>query len=70
MTGRSPSTDVFQLFGRLVLEKLPDAELAKYRGLLGHFHIQENKIDPGPAFQWDALVTGARRRLELPGVIK
>ncbi len=46
--------------GTLITEKLPDAELAAYSGLLGHFHIQSNKIDPGPAFQWEALVEKAR----------
>ena len=47
--------------GQPLRQKLPDAVLAKYRGLLGHYHIQENKIDPGPALQWDLLVKGARR---------
>ena len=46
--------------GRLVTRKLPDEELERYRGLLGHYHIQANKVDPGPAFQWDAVVEGAR----------
>jgi N-acetyl-anhydromuramyl-L-alanine amidase AmpD len=36
----------------------------KYHGLLGHYHIQENKVDPGPAFQWDYVVEGARQLLE------
>ena len=46
--------------GQLVREKLPDERLEIYQGLLGHFHVQTNKIDPGPAFQWDRLVTEAR----------
>ena len=45
--------------GRLVTAKLPDDELATYAGLLGHYHIQTNKVDPGPAFQWDHVVDGA-----------
>ena len=49
--------------GKLVPHKLPDEELEKYRGILGHFHIQTNKVDPGPAFQWDTVVQGARRLL-------
>ena len=49
--------------GKLVSHKLPDDELEKYRGILGHFHIQTNKVDPGPAFQWDTVVQGARRLL-------
>ncbi|MCF7686918.1 MAG: N-acetylmuramoyl-L-alanine amidase [Cephaloticoccus sp.] len=49
--------------GRLVRNKLADQRLEKYHGLLGHWHIQNNKIDPGPAFQWDRLIDGARREL-------
>jgi N-acetyl-anhydromuramyl-L-alanine amidase AmpD len=45
-----------------VAKKLPDPVWAKYQGVLGHFHIQDNKIDPGPAFQWDLLITGARNQ--------
>lgn len=44
-------------------DKLPDEQLASYRGLLGHYHIQANKTDPGPAFDWSRVVTGARRRM-------
>jgi N-acetyl-anhydromuramyl-L-alanine amidase AmpD len=47
--------------GALITTKLPDTELESYRGLIGHYHIQTNKIDPGPAFDWDRVVTGARR---------
>jgi hypothetical protein len=39
---------------------LPDEELERYEGVLGHFHVQRNKIDPGPAFQWDLVIDGAR----------
>lgn len=46
--------------GRLVAVKLPDDELGRYQGLLGHWHIQTDKVDPGPAFQWDKLVREAR----------
>lgn len=49
--------------GRLVTGKLPDEELAGYRGVLGHYHIQKNKVDPGPAFQWDRVVEGAREMM-------
>ncbi|HXG46478.1 MAG TPA: N-acetylmuramoyl-L-alanine amidase [Methylomirabilota bacterium] len=49
--------------GRLVPGKLDDDALREFRGVLGHFHIQSNKIDPGPAFQWDAVIEGARGQL-------
>ena len=35
--------------GNLIRQKLPDAELKAYQGVLGHYHIQTNKVDPGPA---------------------
>ncbi len=49
--------------GRVLMRKLPDAELARYRGVLGHFHLQENKVDPGPAFQWERFITDVRAQL-------
>ena len=52
--------------GQVLPHKLPDDELAKYHGVLGHYHIQTNKTDPGPAFQWDKMINGARRLLRLP----
>jgi N-acetyl-anhydromuramyl-L-alanine amidase AmpD len=47
--------------GKLVMQKLPDDELQKYEGLIGHWHIQTNKVDSGPAFDWDYIVSKARR---------
>src|SRR6185503_7588000 len=52
--------------GQLQRGKLPDEELEHYRGLLGHYHVQRNKVDPGPAFQWDYVTDGARRLLHPP----
>jgi hypothetical protein len=49
--------------GALVRAKLPDPELAGYQGVLGHYHVQTNKVDPGPAFQWDRVIEGARASL-------
>ena len=49
--------------GRLVTNKVSDEELEQYGGVLGHFHIQTNKVDPGPAFDWDRVLEGARRLL-------
>lgn len=51
--------------GKLVPDKLPDETLKDYHGVLGHFHIQTNKTDPGPAFDWDRVIGGARRSLGL-----
>ncbi len=50
--------------GKLVTRKLAEDDLNKYQGILGHYHIQTNKTDPGPALQWDYLIQNARRILE------
>ena len=34
--------------------------LEKYEGVLGHYHIQTNKTDPGPALDWDKVIGEAR----------
>ena len=49
--------------GQLVTAKLPDEVLTNYEGILGHYHVQTDKVDPGPAFQWDFVVNGARKIL-------
>jgi N-acetylmuramoyl-L-alanine amidase len=48
--------------GAVIDHKLPDKELAAYQGVLGHYHVQTNKTDPGPAFQWK-LVIGTAQEL-------
>ena len=53
--------------GALVPVKLADSELAAYHGLLGHFHVQSNKVDPGPAFQWDRVIVAARTLMARSG---
>lgn len=45
--------------GKLVPRKLPDDQLQRYTGVLGHFHVQTNKTDPGPAFDWEYLIREA-----------
>jgi N-acetyl-anhydromuramyl-L-alanine amidase AmpD len=47
--------------GQLITSKLPDEELSRFQGILGHYHIQSNKVDPGPAFQWERVISGARK---------
>jgi len=54
--------------GRLITHKLPAAQLRDYHGVLGHYHVQTNKEDPGPALQWDYVIGQARRLLHLPPV--
>ena len=47
--------------GAVVDHVLPADELLRFDGVVGHFHVQENKQDPGPAFQWDRVLDDARR---------
>lgn len=49
--------------GQVLDRVMTDEEFERYSGLLGHWHIQDNKIDPGPALDWERVVTGARRLL-------
>jgi len=49
--------------GQLIQQKLSPEQLKNYHGLLGHFHIQTDKVDPGPAFNWDYVIDHATRIL-------
>jgi N-acetyl-anhydromuramyl-L-alanine amidase AmpD len=50
--------------GSLIPQKLADQDLKNYQGVLGHYHIQSDKVDPGPAFQWDYVIGNARRLMK------
>lgn len=47
--------------GKLIPHKLPDGDLLRYQGVLGHYHVQTNKTDPGPALDWEKLIGGAKK---------
>jgi N-acetyl-anhydromuramyl-L-alanine amidase AmpD len=47
--------------GNLILTNLNREQFANYQGVLGHYHVQANKQDPGPAMQWDRIITDARK---------
>jgi N-acetyl-anhydromuramyl-L-alanine amidase AmpD len=49
--------------GKVIPRKLSDTQLKNYHGVLGHYHIQTDKVDPGPAFQWDYVIGNARKLL-------
>lgn len=49
--------------GHVVAHKLDDATLASFSGILGHWHIQSNKVDPGPALDWNKLIAAIQRRM-------
>ena len=42
--------------GKVVNHTLDKTTYDSYHGVLGHFHVQDNKTDPGPAFQWDKII--------------
>jgi N-acetylmuramoyl-L-alanine amidase len=50
--------------GDVLPRVMDDDEFRSFRGLLAHWHVQDNKIDPGPAFDWERVVTGARGLVE------
>lgn len=53
--------------GRVLDHALSDAEWREFRGILGHYHVQTNKTDPGPAFDWEPFLAAVRARLaEMP----
>ena len=36
-------------------------EMTGFSGLIGHYHVTTDKVDPGPAFDWERLIAGVRR---------
>lgn len=54
--------------GNLIQRTITREQWAGFRGVLGHYHLQDNKIDPGPAMQWDKVINGARRMSRLPAL--
>ncbi len=46
--------------GHLIPHKLSKEQYEAYEGVLGHYHIDLGKTDPGPAFDWDRVINGAR----------
>ncbi len=50
--------------GDLIPRMLPESEWEAFQGVLGHYHVQKNKTDPGPAFDWEKVVGGAAELLD------
>lgn len=47
--------------GRVLATLLPEGEArTSFEGVLGHWHVSGAKVDPGPAFRWDAVLERAR----------
>jgi hypothetical protein len=49
--------------GKVVGGLLPGGASPEFHGLVGHWHVNPGKQDPGPAFDWDALLAMAARIL-------
>lgn len=49
--------------GHVVDHALSETEWRAFRGILGHYHVQKNKTDPGPAFDWEPFLAAVRERL-------
>ena len=52
--------------GAVRADALDDAEEDAFHGILGHYHLQTDKRDPGPALDWERLLCEARARLPRP----
>ena len=50
--------------GTIIDRTLTTEQWASFRGILGHYHVQENKIDPGPAMDWEFLLAGVKKQLQ------
>jgi len=46
--------------GKIMDRTLSDQQWASFSGIMGHFHVQGNKSDPGPAMDWEYLIEQAR----------
>ena len=49
--------------GAVRTSALSDDEFAAFHGILGHCHVQKNKNDPGPAFDWEKFLAAVHERL-------
>ena len=52
--------------GRIVDRALGPEEFAAFRGILGHYHVTTEKVDPGPAFDWEAFLARVRALAPTP----
>lgn len=50
--------------GKLIPQVLPKQDWENFQGVLGHYHVQKNKTDPGPAFNWEKVIGGAKELLD------
>jgi N-acetyl-anhydromuramyl-L-alanine amidase AmpD len=46
--------------GNVRTDLLSRQEQQAFQGLIGHWHFEKQKTDPGPAFDWERVIEGAR----------
>lgn len=46
--------------GAVLRRTMSEYERSHFEGVVGHWHLTERKVDPGPAFDWDRLFRDAR----------
>lgn len=46
--------------GILIRKTLTPEQFEDFSGILGHWHVKDSKIDPGPALDWNYLLRGAK----------
>ncbi len=49
--------------GRVTNKVMGDAQFEAFGGILGHYHVQRNKVDPGVAFNWEPFLSRVRGRI-------
>jgi N-acetyl-anhydromuramyl-L-alanine amidase AmpD len=54
--------------GTIIPGQISEDSLKNHHGLLGHYHIQKEKVDPGPAFDWERVISDARRIMSRRGI--
>ena len=52
--------------GSVARAVLSDEAWQQFHGILGHYHVQLNKTDPGPAFDWEPFLARVREQLAHP----
>ena len=56
--------------GKLIATVLTEEQFRRHTGVLGHYHVQKEKQDPGPAMQWDRLMADARKLMSAAALRK
>ena len=46
--------------GNLIRKTLTKEQFEEFSGILGHWHVKDSKVDPGPALDWNYLLRGAK----------